>query len=90
MFWFDIADELLPPVYRAIKDLYAYARTLDTELKESLANMMLVRENFFIQTCDLETIEYWELLLGDELYGEYTIEYSRKQILIDMTNRFVM
>lgn len=88
MYWFDIADELLPPVYRAIKDLYAYARTLDTELKESLANMMLVRENFFIQTCDLETIEYWESLLGIELYGGETIEDRRQMILIFLNNRF--
>ena len=88
MYWFDIADELLPPVYRAIKDLYAYARTLDTELKESLANMMLVRENFFIQTCDIETIEYWESLLGIEIYGGETIEDRRQMILIYLNNRF--
>ncbi len=88
MFWFDIADVLLPPVYQAIKDMYAYARTIDTELRESLANMMLVRTNFFVQTCDIETVEYWENLLGIQLYGDETIEERKQMILLYMNNRF--
>ena len=88
MFWFDIADELLPPVYRAIKDMYAYARTLDTQLRESLTDMLAVRQNFFIQTCDLQTIEYWESLLGITLYGGETLEDRRQMIMIYLNNRF--
>lgn len=88
MFWFDIADELLPPVYRAIKDMYAYARTLDTQLRQSLTDMMAVRQNFFIQTCDIETIEYWESLLGITLYGGETIEDRRQMIMIYLNNRY--
>lgn len=88
MFWFDIADELLPPVYRAIKDMYAYARSLDTELREALANMIAVRTNFFIQTCDEETLEYWENLLGISSYVSESIEERRQFILMYLNNRF--
>lgn len=88
MFWFDIPDELLPPAYQAIKDMYAYARTLDTELRESLTNMLMIRTNFFIQTCDLETIEYWESLLDIQLYGFETIEERREMILLYLNNRY--
>lgn len=88
MFWFDIADVLLPPVYQAIKDMYAYARTLDTELRESLVNMTAVRTNFFIQTCDEQTLQDWENLLGISLYTGETLEERRQFILMYLNNRF--
>jgi hypothetical protein len=88
MFWFDIADVLLPPVYQAIKDMYAYARTLDTELRESLANMVSVRTNFFIQTCDEQTLQDWENLLGISSYTGETIEERRQFVLMYLNNRF--
>lgn len=88
MFWFDIADVLLPPVYQAIKDMYAYARTLDTELRESLVNMGLVQKNFYIQTCDEDTIKEWEDLLGVSSYTGETLEERRRFILLYLNNRF--
>lgn len=87
MKWFDIPDELLPPVYRAIKDMYAYARTLDTELREFLVYMKAILDNFFIQTCDLKTIEYWERLLDIVLFGDETIEERRQNILLYLNNQ---
>lgn len=86
MKWFDIPDELLPPVYRKIQDMYEYARTLDTELREFLLYMKRILENFFIQTCDLKTIEYWEELLNIHLYGDETIEERRQNILLYLNN----
>lgn len=88
MFWFDIADVLLPPVYQAIKDMYAYARTLDTELRESLVNMVAVRTNFFIQTCDEQTLQELENLLGIESYTGETLEERRQFVLMYLNNRF--
>jgi uncharacterized protein YmfQ (DUF2313 family) len=88
MYWFDIADELLPPVYQRIKDLYQYAKSLDVELRDALANMVKVRENFFVQTCDLTTLEYWESLLGITLYGFETFEERRQFVLLHLNNRF--
>ena len=87
MKWFDIPDELLPPVYRAIKDMYSYARTLDTELREFLVYMKAILDNFFIQTCDLKTIEYWERLLDIVLFGDETIEERRQNILLYLNNQ---
>lgn len=86
MKWFDIPDELLPPVYRRIKDMYAYARSLDTELRDFLVYANQILNNFFIQTCDLETIEYWERLLGIILSGGETIDERRQNILLYLNN----
>jgi hypothetical protein len=86
MRWFDIPDELLPPVYQKIKDVYAYARTLDTELREFLIFVKRILDNFFVQTCDLKTIEYWEELLDIHLYGDETIEERRNNILLYLNN----
>lgn len=86
MRWFDIPDELLPPVYQRIKDVYAYARTLDTELREFLLFAKRILDNFFVQTCDLKTIEYWEELLDIHLYGDESIDDRRKNILLYLNN----
>lgn len=86
MKWFDIPDELLPPVFRKIKDMYAYARSLDTELREFLLYAKRILDNFFIQTCDLQTIQYWEELLNIHLYGDETIEERRQNILLYLNN----
>jgi hypothetical protein len=88
MYWFDIPDELLPPVYAAIKDMYAYARTLDTQLRDSIVDMGDVKSNFFIQACDEETLAYWESLLGIELYGGESLEDRRQMVLLYLNNRF--
>ena len=88
MFWFDIADELLPPVYQAIKDIYAYARTLDTELREYLANMIAIRANFFIQTCDEQTLQEWENFLGISSYTGETLDERREFVMMYLNNRF--
>lgn len=86
MKWFDIPDELLPPAYRAIKDMYAYARSLDTELRDFVVYLKRILDNFFIQTCDLKTLEYWEELLQIVLYGDETIEERRENILLYLNN----
>jgi hypothetical protein len=86
MRWFDIPDELLPPVYKKIKDVYAYARSLDTELREFLIYAKRILDNFFIQRCDLQTIEYWEELLNIRLYGDETIDERRQNILLYLNN----
>lgn len=88
MKWYDIADKLLPPVYQAIQDMYAYARALNDELYDYLTKQDRIRNNCFIQTCDLETIEYWENLLGIILYGPMTLDERRQNIFIHLNNRF--
>lgn len=88
MKWYDIADKLLPPVYQAIQDMYAYAKALNDELYDYLQKQDIIRANCFIQTCDLETIEYWEQLLGITLYNPMTLDERRQNIFIHLNNRF--
>lgn len=88
MVWFDIPDILLPPVYRAIKDMYAYARSLDTELREFIVYMNDIRTNFFIQTCDEDTLKEWENTLGISGYAGESIEDRRKFVMLYLNNRY--
>lgn len=86
MRWFDIADELLPPVYRAVKDVYYYAKSLNDEFLEYLSTAERILNNFFIQRCDIQTIEYWEDLLNITLHGSETIGNRRNSILNHLNN----
>lgn len=86
MMWFDIADVLLPAVYRAVKDMYAYARSLNDELLTSKTYMERIRDNFFIQICDTQTIAYWEALLGITPRADETIEMRRSDVLDHLNN----
>ena len=92
MRWYHI-PELLPPVYRQVLSMESVAQAEDdvlggVDLEQpsymELTNHILA--NFFIQTCDLETIEYWERLLEIELYGTETIEERRDQIILYLSN----
>lgn len=87
MVWFDIPDELLPPVYRNIKDMYAYARSLDTELRNLLVQMGLVQKNFFIQECDAQTLQDWIALLRIPLYGGEAEQEKRDLVLLYLNNQ---
>lgn len=87
MLWFDIPDELLPPAYSSIKDMYAYARTLDTELRNFLYVMYYIRGNFFVQTCDTETLTQWIALLNIPLYGGESTEEKRELVLMYLNNQ---
>lgn len=86
MKWFDIADELLPPVYRAIKDMYAYAKALNGEFKVWIYYMESILNNFFIQKCDTKTIEFWEALLEIIPPQGETLDERREYILEQLNN----
>lgn len=85
MHWYNLV-ELLPPIYRRIKEMYLCASNENTELESVLATSDEILDNFFIQTCDGETIKYWESLLGIVLYGEETIQERRDAILLRLSN----
>lgn len=86
MRWFDIAEELLPPVYKAIKDMYAYAKSLNTEFLNWVSYLERILNNFFIQRCSVQTLEYWEDLLDISLNGDETIEERRIKVLEYLNN----
>jgi hypothetical protein len=85
MRWYDL-QTLLPPVYAGIKSMYATAESENTELFEAKADYAKILENFFVQTCDVPTLEYWENIMGIKLYGDETVESRRQMVLLYLAN----
>lgn len=85
MHWYDLPD-LLPPVYRNIKSMFATADAENIELQRFRAFVTRIMDNFFVQTCDVQTIEYWETLLDIKLYGNPTLDERREMILLHLNN----
>ena len=86
MHWYDI-PELLPPVYRGIKSMWAVADSENTELKESLCLTDKVLQNFFIETCDATTIAYWEALLNINAEPGQTLDERRAIVMATVNSR---
>ena len=87
MRWYDL-QTLLPTVYAGIKSVYSTAESENTELLESKADYTKILDNFFIQTCDITTLEYWENLIGINLYGGETIDSRRQMVLLYLANNW--
>lgn len=87
MRWYNLQD-LLPPVYANIKSMYATAETENTELLNVRLSIRQILENMYIQTCDLETLEYWERTIGIELYGDETEESRRRMVLLYLADNW--
>lgn len=87
MRWYNLQD-LLPPVYANIKSMHATAETENTELLNVRLSIRQILENMFIQTCDLETLEYWERTIGIELYGDETEESRRRMVLLYLADNW--
>lgn len=87
MRWYNLQD-LLPPVYAGIKSMYATAETENTELLNVRLSIRQILENMYIQTCDLETLEYWERTIGIELYGDETEESRRRMVLLYLADNW--
>lgn len=86
MFWYDLR-ELLPPVYRAIKTMYSIAGTENETLKGSLELGSLIKDNFYIQTCDESTLQYYEALLNITIHEGDSLDDRRKNILLTINNQ---
>lgn len=87
MRWYDL-QTLLPTVYAGIKSVYSTAESENTELLELKADYTKILDNFFIQTCDTTTLEYWENLIGINLYGDETIDSRRQMVLLYLANNW--
>lgn len=87
MRWYNLQD-LLPTVYANIKSMYATAETENTELLNVRLSIRQILENMYIQTCDLETLEYWERTIGIELYGDETEESRRCMVLLYLADNW--
>lgn len=87
MRWYDL-QTLLPTVYAGIKSMYATAESENTELLEAKADYTKILDNFFVQTCDVTTLEYLENIVGINLYGDETIESRRQMVLLYLANNW--
>lgn len=87
MRWYDLPD-LLPPVYSGIRSMYETADTENTELKEAYALRNAIMRNFFVQTCDIKTLQYWEGLLGIDVIPGETVQERRDIILLYLVNNW--
>lgn len=86
MLWFDLQD-LLPTVYRNITALFETAKTENIELKTVLDVTDSIRDNFFIQTCNIPTLQYYERLLDIQPLSGNTVEERRTRVLEELNNR---
>lgn len=85
MHWYDLTN-LLPPVFRNIKSMFAAADSENTELLKIQVISGKISENFYIQTCDNATLQYWESLLNIQIFDGETTEERREDILRHLTN----
>jgi uncharacterized protein YmfQ (DUF2313 family) len=85
MHWYNLT-ELLPPVFKHIKQMFSASDTENEELLRLNSTAMVIKDNFFIQTCDSETLRYWEGLLGIEPEPGETIEQRRQDVLYKINN----
>lgn len=85
MIWYTLT-ELLPPIYRQIKAMFATADAENAELLELAGDSEAVQDNFFVQTCDAQTLAYYESLLRLVPYDESNIDARRADVLAAMSN----
>lgn len=87
MRWYDLPG-LLPDIYRHIKSMFEVANVENIELLQLKSVLQYLWDNFYIQTCDVQTLEYWENIIGIELYGGETIEQRRQMVLLYLQNNW--
>lgn len=87
MRWYDLPG-LLPDIYRHIKSMFEVAKVENIELLQLKSVLQHLWDNFYIQTCDVQTLEYWENIIGIELYGDETIEQRRQMVLLYLQNNW--
>lgn len=66
--------------------MFSSALSENNELLQVKSYFSEVKDNFFIQTCDEQTLQYWESLLNIKLYGGETIDERRQMIILHLTN----
>lgn len=72
---------LLPEYFQEILDFKELMKAEQIEFERFVAYMYRVYDNLFIQTCDEETLRYWEALLGIIIEDDDTLEIRRIRIL---------
>lgn len=89
MRWYGLT-ELLPPIYKAIRSMFETADSENTELLNLKTVVSNVVNNFSIQTCDVDTLTYWEAILHITPYEGEPIDERRQMILTQLSSRPVI
>ena len=89
MRWYGLT-ELLPPIYKAIRSMFETADSENTELLNLKTVVSNVVNNFSIQTCDVDTLTYWETILHITPYDGEPIDERRQMILTQLSSRPVI
>ena len=77
---------LLPAYFRAIKDFQALMETEGAELSAIEGCMGRVRDNFFIQTADLDTLAFHESLFRIVASPSEGVDFRRARVLASYNN----
>ena len=82
---YDELLNLLPPWFQNIKEYPEIMKAWGAVLDATEANSTHVRNNLFVQTCDVQTIEYWEKLLDIQTPPTATLDDRRNAVLNGLT-----
>lgn len=77
--------EYLPPIFSGIVDLEQILESESIELRRLLEFILLVQNNFTIETADSDTLREWEDLLGITYDPNSSLEFRRQQIYLQIT-----
>lgn len=79
---FDTLLSQLPGWFKDVLEYIAISKAYGVSIDELLEKAGVVKDNFFIQTCDSETLTYWERLLNLPYNAGYSTEYRRQRIML--------
>lgn len=81
----DTLMRLLPEWYATVEEYEAVMQAYGYEFDKLDAKALQVYLNHYVQTCDMETIKYWETKFNLPVRMGDTDEYRRERILIKMS-----
>ena len=77
-------DELaswFPTWYSRVPEMDALWQTWGALLDQLLKDIQQVLDNFFVGSCDEETIEFWEEFMNISMTVQHSLEYRRRYIM---------
>lgn len=81
----DTLMRLLPEWYAAVKEYEGIMEAYGYEFDKLDARALQVYLNRFVQTCDMETIKYWETKFNLSVRVGDTDEYRRERVIIKLS-----
>ena len=79
--WHDELASWFPSWYQDVKEMDALWHTWCVLLDQLQKDIQHVLDNFFLNKCDEETIEFWEEFMKIKFAVPHTLEYRRRYIM---------